>query len=101
MGYSSTEGCGSGWCPRWPDACGASSQTFRSVPIRCRCRATRRMTMSLAPLTVEPLPDELLKAWMSPLRDRRIRRDLVKVLRGIDPRYTLQAAEALRGFERP
>jgi len=66
-----------------------------------RSRRMRKATMSLAPLTVEPVPDDLLKAWMAPLRDRRIRRDLVKVLRGIDPRYTLEAARALHGFERP
>ena len=34
-------------------------------------------------------------------RIRAIRRDTVKVLRGIDPRYTLEAAEKLRDFERP
>jgi pimeloyl-ACP methyl ester carboxylesterase len=66
-----------------------------------RSRRMRRATMSLAPLTVDPVPDELLKAWMTPLRDRRIRRDLVKVLRGIDPRYTLEAAEALPRFAKP
>jgi pimeloyl-ACP methyl ester carboxylesterase len=35
------------------------------------------------------------------LRNRDVRRDLARVLRGIDPRYTLDAAERLRGFDRP
>jgi pimeloyl-ACP methyl ester carboxylesterase len=61
----------------------------------------RRATMSIAPLTVKPIPDELLKAWLAPLRDRRVRRDLVKVLRGISSEHTLAAAERLRSFDRP
>ena len=57
--------------------------------------------MKLAPLTVAPVPDSLLKDWISPLRDRRIRRDLVRVLRGISPQHTLAAAERLSEFDRP
>jgi pimeloyl-ACP methyl ester carboxylesterase len=66
-----------------------------------RFAVIRRGSMSLAPLTVDPLPDELLKEWVSPLRARPIRRDLLRVLRGIDPRYTLDAAQRLPGFTRP
>jgi pimeloyl-ACP methyl ester carboxylesterase len=61
----------------------------------------RRGSMAMASLTVDPVPDELLRAWVAPLRDAGVRRDLVKVLRGIDPRHTLDAAERLRTFERP
>ena len=35
------------------------------------------------------------------LADRAIRRDTIKVLKGIDPRYTMEAAEKLRTFDRP
>ncbi len=66
-----------------------------------RLRAGRRAALSLAPLTIEPPPDELVESWVAPLRDRRIRRDLIKVLRGISPRYTVAAAERLPAFERP
>lgn len=66
-----------------------------------RSRALRRRSMSLIPLTVEPVPDTMLKAWISPLRDRRVRRNLVQVVRGISPEHTLQAAERLRGFQPP
>jgi pimeloyl-ACP methyl ester carboxylesterase len=42
------------------------------------------------------------REWVEPyLSDREIRRDTVKVLRGIDPRYTIEAAEKLREFDRP
>ena len=66
-----------------------------------RTRVMRRATMSIAPLTVQPIPDELLRSWIEPLRDRGVRRDLVHFLRAISPRDTLDAAERLRGFKRP
>ncbi len=61
-----------------------------------RLPAVRRRAMSLAPLTVDPVPDELLESWVSPLRNRGIRRDLLKVLRGLSPALTLQAARSCR-----
>jgi pimeloyl-ACP methyl ester carboxylesterase len=66
-----------------------------------RLRAGRRAMMKTIPLTIEPLPDGLVQGWVAPLRDRRVRRDLVKVLRGLQPRYTLEAAERLRTFTKP
>jgi pimeloyl-ACP methyl ester carboxylesterase len=66
-----------------------------------RLRPVRQVSMSLAPLTVEPIPDAMLRAWLSPLRNPAVRRDLVKVLRGISPKHTLDAAARLPGFTRP
>jgi pimeloyl-ACP methyl ester carboxylesterase len=40
--------------------------------------------------------------WIKqPLTDAAVRRDLVKVLKGLDRRYTLEAGERLREFRRP
>jgi pimeloyl-ACP methyl ester carboxylesterase len=66
-----------------------------------RVPAIRRRAMSMAPLTIDPVPDELLESWISPLRNRGIRRDLLKVLHGLSPALTLQAAEKLPAFRRP
>jgi len=66
-----------------------------------RSRVMRRAVMSAAPLTVRPLPDEMLVDWFAPLGDRRIRADLRAVLRGISPEHTLAAAERLRTSDRP
>jgi pimeloyl-ACP methyl ester carboxylesterase len=66
-----------------------------------RLRVMRRATMAIAPLTVEPVADSLVKGWISPLHDRHIRRDLVRALQGISPQHTLDAAERLRTFDRP
>jgi pimeloyl-ACP methyl ester carboxylesterase len=66
-----------------------------------RPRALRRRAMAIMPLTVEPIPDELVKAWLAPLRDPRVRRDLVKLMRGMSSEHTLEAAKRLRVFHRP
>ncbi len=34
--------------------------------------------MAAASLTVDPIPDELIRSWVAPLRDAGVRRDLVK-----------------------
>jgi pimeloyl-ACP methyl ester carboxylesterase len=66
-----------------------------------RARSLRRAVMAAAPLTVRPLPDELLAAWFAPLHDQHIRSDLRSVLQGISAEHTLNAAERLRTFDRP
>jgi pimeloyl-ACP methyl ester carboxylesterase len=71
------------------------------VAALARLRAVRKASMAAASLTVDPIPDELIRAWVSPLGNPGVRRDLVNVCRGIGPRYTLDAAERLRTFEHP
>jgi pimeloyl-ACP methyl ester carboxylesterase len=61
----------------------------------------RRMALSMAPLTVERIPDATVKGWIAPLHDRAVRRDLVRVARGIDARVMLDAEPGLRSFDRP
>ena len=41
------------------------------------------------------------KAWVEPLRDKDVRRDVLKVLAGIEPSPLLAAAPALKTFGRP
>jgi pimeloyl-ACP methyl ester carboxylesterase len=49
-----------------------------------------------------PIDDETLKGYLAPfLADRGVRRDALKVLRGISNRQTIEAAERLREFDRP
>jgi pimeloyl-ACP methyl ester carboxylesterase len=73
----------------------------KGLELLSRLRAVRRAAMKIAPLTMDPVPDQLLKEWTSPLHDPGVRRDLVKAARGISPEHTRQAAEQLRGFDRP
>jgi pimeloyl-ACP methyl ester carboxylesterase len=54
------------------------------------------------PFARTPIPNELIASWMEPgVRDRAVRRDLKKVTAGMNKRYTLAAAEGLRGSELP
>ena len=66
-----------------------------------RVRAVRGAAFKAMPLTMKPIPDEQVKSWVAPLADKRIRADLAKVVRGIDPAVTVAAAERLRDFDRP
>jgi pimeloyl-ACP methyl ester carboxylesterase len=79
--------------PRIPGGVWAMGQPFRSRVL------TRRLVAMLAH---EPVPDEILDSWVHPsLHDAGVRRDIGKLLTGISPTYTLEAAERLRGFDRP
>jgi pimeloyl-ACP methyl ester carboxylesterase len=79
---------------RIPGAVAALAASAKLGPVR-------RGAMAAASLTTKPIPDSLIRAWVEPLGDPGVRRDLVKVLRGIDPSYTLRAAEQLRTYDRP
>ena len=62
----------------------------------------RRAPLAYGWLTKRPIPDQVLDRWTEPIRlDRAVRRDAGKLLRGISKRYTLEAAEKLRDFDRP
>jgi pimeloyl-ACP methyl ester carboxylesterase len=64
-----------------------------------RLRAVRGAAMK--PLSNQPVPDKLVKRWIEALRDRHVRRDLVRVLRGISAEDTLAAAKRFDAFRKP
>jgi len=67
-----------------------------------RLRAVARSPMVYGWLAKHGLDDAALDSYLRPVREsREVLRDLAKVARGIDPRLTLEAAERLRGFDRP
>jgi pimeloyl-ACP methyl ester carboxylesterase len=66
-----------------------------------RRRFLRRAGLAAVPVTMRPLPDELLADWFAALHDPRIRADLRAVLRGISPKHTLAAAKRLATHDRP
>jgi pimeloyl-ACP methyl ester carboxylesterase len=62
----------------------------------------RRSTLGLGALSKYPVPDEVIDDWLAPvLTDPAVRDDLRRYLRGAGKRDMLDAAEALRGFDRP
>ena len=54
------------------------------------------------PFSKRGIPAELVASWMEPaMRDPGVRHDLKKVTVGMNKRYTLEAAEKLRGSQLP
>ena len=68
-----------------------------------RLRAMQRGPLAFGLLiSPENIDPDVLDAWVRPyLNDRDVRRDTVKFLRSISNRYTIEAAEKLRQFDRP
>ncbi len=62
----------------------------------------RRLPIAYGRVAKHPLSNEILDAFTGPAsRNRGVRRDLLKFLRGVSPRWTLEAAKALPSFTRP
>jgi pimeloyl-ACP methyl ester carboxylesterase len=83
------------WAARVPAVLNGVMQGMRFAPMR-------RLPNAFGWLIKRDFDDAPTRDWVEPfLTDRAIRRDTAKVLRGIDPRYTIEAAEKLRDFDRP
>jgi pimeloyl-ACP methyl ester carboxylesterase len=80
--------------PRVPGGLSMMAQTMRS-------RLLQRMPIAYGQLTHRPIPDDVMASYVLPSRRAAIRHDLAKVLRGVNKRYTLEAAEALSSFTKP
>jgi pimeloyl-ACP methyl ester carboxylesterase len=64
--------------------------------------AIQRLPFGISALTKHGIDSATVLSWVGPSgRDRAVRADLRRFLRGIDRRHTLAAAAALRGFARP
>jgi pimeloyl-ACP methyl ester carboxylesterase len=68
-----------------------------------RLRPLRRLPIAFGWLTKRPIDSEQAEdSYVYPaLTDSAIRRDLRRVLKGVDPKHTLDAAEKLHRFDRP
>jgi pimeloyl-ACP methyl ester carboxylesterase len=67
-----------------------------------RPRPARRLPLAFGWLSKRPLAREVSDAFLAPvLRDRRIRREVAVVLRGISPRHTEEAARHFGEFDKP
>jgi pimeloyl-ACP methyl ester carboxylesterase len=67
-----------------------------------RPRPARRLPFAFGWLSKRPLAPEVSDAFLAPaLGDRRIRREVAAVLKGISSRYTLEAASRFGQFEKP
>lgn len=83
------------WAARVPAILTGMLQGMRFAPMR-------RLPNAYGRLIKRDFDAAPTREWVEPyLADRGVRRDTIKVLRGIDPRHTIEAAEKLRSFDRP
>jgi pimeloyl-ACP methyl ester carboxylesterase len=67
-----------------------------------RIPALRSTPIAFGWLSKNGIDADALESYVRPaLADRQVRHDLAKVLRGIHPRYTLEAASHLSEFDKP
>jgi pimeloyl-ACP methyl ester carboxylesterase len=67
-----------------------------------RVRALRRLPIAYGWLTREPIDADAEDSYVLPVfSSGEVRRDIRRILGGLDPRYTLDAALKLTAFERP
>ncbi|MDX6651042.1 MAG: hypothetical protein QOJ97_2993 [Solirubrobacteraceae bacterium] len=67
-----------------------------------RPRPARRLPFAFGWLSKRPLARDVSDAFLAPvLHDRRIRREVAKVLKGISPRHTQEAARRFAEFGKP
>ena len=95
---TSRRSCSSPWCrlARVPGGC--------STPRCSRCASAplRRLPIAYGMLTTRRVPDEVTDAWVRPfLTQRAIRRDTVKLLRGVDPAESAGGRRAPGGLRSP
>ncbi|TMC49305.1 MAG: alpha/beta hydrolase [Chloroflexi bacterium] len=64
-------------------------------------RLLQRLPVGFGLVTRSTLPPAIVDSYLGGLRDAGVRRDLAAVMRGLDRRHTLAAAERLPGFEKP
>jgi pimeloyl-ACP methyl ester carboxylesterase len=83
------------WAARVPGGLTAMMAGMRFAPLR-------RLPNAYGRLIKRDFDDAPTREWVDPyLTNKGIRRDTIKVLRAIDPKYTFEAAEKLRTFDRP
>jgi pimeloyl-ACP methyl ester carboxylesterase len=82
------------WAARVPGVLTAMMQGTRLAPVRRQ--------VAYGPVIKRDRRGAPLAEWVRPyLTDRGVRRDTIKVLKGIDPVYTLEAAEKLGSWGKP
>jgi len=67
-----------------------------------RFKAVQRLPTAYGWTTRRPMPETVMRSYTGPVRTNAgVRRDLMRLLRAVDTRYTHEAAESLRGFDKP
>jgi pimeloyl-ACP methyl ester carboxylesterase len=83
-------------------ALGRSTAAIWAIGNSMRPRFAQRLPIAYGWLSKKPIDDSVMKSFLRPVQtDKRIRRDVAGVMRGIDKRYTLEAAQRFGEFKKP
>jgi pimeloyl-ACP methyl ester carboxylesterase len=67
-----------------------------------RFRFVQRLPTAYGWVTRRPVDPEIMRSYTTPIRTQAgVRHDLQRLLRAVDTRYTFEAAESLRSFDKP
>ena len=67
-----------------------------------RPRFAQRLPIAYGWLSKKPIDDEVMSSFLRPIQtDRRIRQETAEILRGVDKRLTVEAAQHFPAFEKP
>jgi pimeloyl-ACP methyl ester carboxylesterase len=81
---------------------GSTATGLRAALEPMRLQFVRNLPIAFGGLTVDPVPDAVVRHWLEPCLTRGdIRHDTAKILKGVDSADTMAAAEKLPGFRRP
>lgn len=81
---------------------GRTPAGLRLLAESLRFRPVQRLPIAFGLLTRRPIPAEIMASYTRPLRCQpAVRRDFAALVRAISTRFTLEAAEGLRHFDRP
>jgi pimeloyl-ACP methyl ester carboxylesterase len=75
---------------------------LRLVAWSVQFKAVQRTPTAYGWTTRVPIDADIMRSYTDPIRTNAgVRRDLARLLRAVDTRYTHEAAESLRGFDKP
>jgi pimeloyl-ACP methyl ester carboxylesterase len=74
----------------------------RAIGMSLRPRFARGLPFAFGWLAKKGIPHEVTDAYLAPaLRDKRVRKDVAAILKGVSKRYTQEAAQRFGEFDRP
>jgi pimeloyl-ACP methyl ester carboxylesterase len=87
---------------RYLELAGRSRVLMWLVAQTVRFKFVQRLPTAYGWVTQRPIDPTIMRSYTDPVRTNPgVRHDLARLLRAVDIRYTFEAAEGLRGFDRP
>jgi pimeloyl-ACP methyl ester carboxylesterase len=87
---------------RYLEVAGRSRALMWLVGWTVRFKFVQRLPTAYGWVTQKPIDPAIMRSYTTPIRTQAgVRDDLARLLRAVDTRYTFEAAESLRGFDKP